>query len=246
MKRENLLMINPHINKIINSSFSFAFLTITSFSTAYCYGWGQAVFHGYPWWHVEIGNASMARSLAYVLVTSSVLFICYFLGYLLINKVFKLHYFRQLGWLRVIVLVSVFAIPVLLTFYLFVGIVPISISLTYLFVTGLSVVFFQKRWNDTKLDLDFRKTVVKENFWFFNLFIFLYFSLLAFHIGYLRADLRITYDYMNIDNQKYYILSTNSDNAYIMGKKTKDNDSFLFFNRDTQKHYHIYIEKFDE
>lgn len=236
-------MLNTHINKIINSSFSLAFLTITSFSTAYCYGWGQAVFHGYPWWHVEIGNASMARSLAYVFATSIVLFICYFLGYLLLNKVFRLHYFSQLGWLRVIVLVSVFAIPVLLTFYLFVGIVPIYISMTYLFITGLSVLFFQKRWNDTKLDLDFSKMVAKGNFWFFNLFIFLYFSLLAFHIGYLRADLRTTYDYMKLENRKYYILSTNSDNGYIMAEQSRDNDSFIFFNRDTQQYYHIYVEK---
>ncbi|WP_237052368.1 hypothetical protein [Mannheimia granulomatis] len=240
-----MFMINTHINKILNSSFSIAFLTVISFSTAYCYGWGQAIFHGYPWWHVEISNASMARSLTYVCAISGLLFFCYSLGYCLINKVFKLRYFRNLGWLRVIVLVSVFAVPVILSFYLFVGIIPIYISITYVLVTGVSVFFFQKRWNDTKLDLDFRKMVVKENFWFFNLFIFLYFSLLALHIGYLRADLRNVYDYMEVENQKYYILSTNSDNGYIMGKKSRDNKDFIFFNRDTHKYYHIYIEKSD-
>lgn len=238
-------MFNTHINKVINSSFSLAFFTLTGFATAYCYGWGQALFHGYPWWHVEIGNASMARSLAYVLITSVVLFLCYTLGYSLINKVFQLHYFRRLGWLKVIVLVSVFAVPVILTFYLFAGIVPVSISLTYLFITFVSVFIFQNKLNDTKMDLDFRKMLVRENFWFFNLFIFLYFCLLSLHIGYLRADLRTTYDYMEIENRKYYILSTNSDNGYIMGEKPRGNDSFIFFNRDTHNYYHICIQKYD-
>ncbi|QLD32273.1 hypothetical protein [Mannheimia varigena] len=239
-------MVNKHINKIINSSFSLAFFTLISFATAYCYGWGQALFHGYPWWHVEVGNASMARSLAYVLVVSVLLFFCYALGYALINKVFKLHYFQHLGWLRVIVLVSVFTIPVILTFYVFTGIVPISISITYVLVTALSVLFFQKKWNDTKLDLDVRKMILKGDLHIFNLFIFLYFSLLALHIGYLRAGLRTTYDYIEIENQKYYILSTNSDNGYIMGEKQKDNDNFIFFNRNDQSYYRIYIENFSK
>lgn len=236
-------MLYRHINKIINSSFSLAFFTITSFATAYCYGWGQALFHGYPWWHVEIGNASMARSLAYVFGTSVVLFLCYALGYYLLYKVFKLSYFQYLGWLRVIVLVSVFAAPVMLSFYLFVGFVPIYIPIIYILITCLSVFFFQNRWNNTAFDLDFRKMVLRENFWFFNLFIFLYFSLLSLHIGYVRAGLRTTYDYIEIDSQKYYILSTNSDNGYIMGEKLQDNDSFIFFNRDNQNYYRICIEK---
>lgn len=239
-------MLNKHINKIINSSFSLAFFTLVSFAAAYCYGWGQALFHGYPWWHVEIGNATMARSLAYVFVISVLLFFCYVLGYSLINKVFKLHYFQHLGWLRVIVLVSVFTIPVILTFYVFTGIVPIYISIAYVLVTALSVLVFQKKWNDRKLDLDFRKMILRGNLHIFNLFIFLYFSLLALNIGYLRADLRSTYDYIEIDDQKYYILSTNSDNAYIMGKKLKDNDSFIFFNRNDQSYYRTYIENFSK
>ncbi|MEE3731934.1 hypothetical protein V2H08_09840 [Mannheimia haemolytica] len=236
-------MLNKHINKIINSSFSLAFFTLTSFATAYCYGWGQVIFHGYPWWHVEIGNASMARSLAYVFGTSVILFLCYALGYSLLNKVFQLHYFRNLGWLRVIVLVSVFTVPVILTFYLFTGIVPIYISFIYIFVSGVSVFFFRKRWNNTKFDLDFRKMLLGGSFALFNIFIFLYFSLLSLHIGYLRAGLRTTYDYIEIENQKYYILSTNSDNGYIMGTKIRGNQSFLFFNRDTHQYYHVHIEQ---
>lgn len=81
------------------------------------------------------------------------------------------------------------------------------------------------------------------SFALFNIFIFLYFSLLSLHIGYLRAGLRTTYDYIEIENQKYYILSTNSDNGYIMGTKIRGNQSFLFFNRDTHQYYHVHIEQ---
>ncbi|MEG9499531.1 hypothetical protein [Mannheimia indoligenes] len=217
---------------------------MTSFATAYCYGWGQAIFYGYPWWHVEIGNATMARSLAYLFVASVVLFICYLLGYSLLNKVFKLHYFQHLGWLRVIVLVSVFTVPVILTFYVFTGIVPTYIAIVYILVTILSVLIFHKKWNDKRFEPDVRKMVVKGNLYAFTMFIFIYSSLLALHIGYLRAGLRSVYDYIEIENQKYYILTTNSDNGYILGMNRGHNESFIFFNRDTHKYYHVKVEKF--
>lgn len=234
-------MFDTKINKFINSSLSLAFLTITSLSTAYCYGWGLAAFHGYPWWHVEIGNASIARSLAYVMGSFFVIFFLYLLGYALLNKVFRLRYFQHLGWLRVIVLVSIFSLPVMLTFYLFIGSVPMYILLLYGVATGLCVFLFHKRWDNRVFYLDIRKMFNQERFWFFNLFILVYFSLLALCIGYVRSEFRTSYDYLKIDDKPYYILSANINNGYILGEKTKDNTEFLFFNRETQQHYRVYI-----
>lgn len=231
------------IHHFIQSSISLAFLTIISFATAYCYGWGQAVAYGYPWWHVEIGNASMARSLAYVFVTSLLLFLCYLLGYAFLNKISKNQYFQQIGWLRVIVLVSVFTIPVLLTFYLFIGTIPIYLAIIYILISSFCVWMFHQKWNNISFKMDFRMMLKQQHFWIFNLFIFVYFSILALSIGYLRADLRVTYDYMQLNDKYYYILSTNSENSYIMAEKTKDNDEFVFFNRENQNYYIIHVVK---
>ncbi|WP_157073966.1 hypothetical protein [Moraxella oblonga] len=44
-----------NLNKFVASSVSMAYLAVLSWATAYAYGWGQAVYHGYPWWHVVQG-----------------------------------------------------------------------------------------------------------------------------------------------------------------------------------------------
>lgn len=74
-----------------------------------------------------------------------------------------------------------------------------------------------------------------------SLFSLFQFALIAYWL--FRAGLRTTYDYIEIENQKYYILSTNSDNGYIMGTKIRGNQYFLFFNRDTHQYYHVHIEQ---
>lgn len=235
-------MFHSKLNKFIHSSLSVAFLTITALSTAYCYGWGLAAFHGYPWWHVEVGNSNVARSLAYVLGSFLVIFFLYLMGYVLLKKVLQLRYFYSLGWLKVAILVAIFGIPVMVTFYLFLGSVPIYILLIYILATGICISLFQKRWEHRVFHLDVRKMFNQERFWFFNLFILVYFSLLALCIGYVKSEFRTTYDYMNLDGKDYYILSANMDNGYILGEKPKDNTEFLFFNRETLKYYRVYIK----
>ncbi|HDL1135622.1 TPA: hypothetical protein PWV51_000966 [Mannheimia haemolytica] len=83
----------------------------------------------------------------------------------------------------------------------------------------------------------------EERFGFFYIFIFIYFSLLSLSIGYIRPELRTTYDYLEIENKRYYVLSIHHNNIYVLGEKTKDNDEFLFFNQDTLKYYRINITK---
>lgn len=234
-------MLNRKFNKFINSSLTLAFFTLISFSTAYCYAWGIAAFHGYPWWHVEVGNAGIARSLAYVFGSFLAIFLFYLLGYAIVNKVFKLHYFKYLGWLRVIILVAIFSFPVMISFYLFIGSVPMYIFLLYLGITILSVLLFRERWNQRVFHLDIPKMINEERFGFFYIFIFVYFSLLALSIGYVRPELRTVYDYIELENKRYYILSINRDNVFILGEKTKNNDHFLFFNQESLKYYRINI-----
>lgn len=237
---------NTKLNKFIHSSLTLAFLSVTAFATAYCYGWGLAAFHGYPWWHVEVSNASVARSLVYVLGCFIVIFVLYLLGYALLHSVLKLRYFQHLGWLRVIILVSIFGLPSMLMFYLFIGNIPLLLLFLYVIAMAIAVFLFKERWDHRVLHLDIRKMFNEERFWFFNLFIFLYFSLLAFSIGYVRSEFRTIYDYLQIGGKNYYILSANMINGYILGEKMKGNTEFIFFNRCTQDYYRVYIKEINE
>lgn len=230
------------IDKFLNSSISLAFLTLTSFSVAYCYCWGQAVFHGYPWWHVEIENSVIARSLAYVLGASFVLFVSYATGLAFINKIFKKCYFNHIGWLRVMVFTSAFTMPVVCTFYIFIGFVPLFLVVIYAIITAICIALFHKKLDSLSLKFDFA-TLIDANFWSLTVFIFAYFSIIAFGIGYVRSDLRVTYDYIYVDNKPYYILTTNGDHGYIMAKDIKDNCEFIFFNRESQKYYTVHVAK---
>lgn len=236
-------MTNQAVNKFIHSSLFLAFMTITGIATAYCYGWGQAFSYGYPWWHVEIGQAIVARSVAYVFLISLLLFIGYAIGYKITHSIFKMGYFEKMGWLRVFILVSVFTIPILFVFYLFFQHIPLYLAVIYIITTILSILLFQHHWNHQDLKLDFRKMFKEEYLWLFNIFIFLYFCILALSVGYLRPELRATYDHIQVNGQFYYILSTNSDNSYIMATKPRENDEFIFFNRDSQKIYRIQVVK---
>ncbi|MDY2946379.1 MAG: hypothetical protein SOS93_00755 [Mannheimia varigena] len=187
--------INRNINKFIQSSLSLAFFTVTGFSTAYCYGWGQAWFHGYPWWHVEVGNCGISRALAYVTGTSLLAFLHYSLIYRLLNHFFSRYELSHNISLRASVFVSVFTLPVLLVFYLATGQIPLDMAVGYLIFTGLFVWLFKKRFTEGTSEWDIRKLFHEEHFWFFNFFIFLYFSMLALYVGYLRAEVRTVYDY---------------------------------------------------
>ncbi|MDO4433881.1 MAG: hypothetical protein Q4B82_04800 [Alysiella sp.] len=231
------------IDKFINSSLSIGFLTLTAFSTAYCYIWGQAWYHGLPWWHVDIGNGLIARTLAWVLGSSLILLLSYVLGYYLLKKIAKSNRFEHLGYLRVLILVSVFNAPVMLSFYLFIGKIPLYVSWVYLGLLLLCVILFHRKWNNTDLQLDFRKLLLGQGFVLFVMFIFLYFSILSLCIGYWRSDLRQTYDYIEIQGKKYYILATNGEKGYIMGEAIRNNREFLFFNRENQQHYRIHMVK---
>lgn len=148
-----------------------------------------------------------------------------------------------MGCLRVLILVSVFSVPVMLSFYVFIGKIPLYVSLTYLVMLLLCVMLFHKKWNNIDLQLDFRQLFVGQRFIWFALFIFVYFSLLSLCIGYWRSELRQTYDYIEIQGKKYYILTTNGEKGYIMGEATRDNHEFLFFNRENREHYRIHVVK---
>lgn len=233
------------IDKLINSSISIAFLTLTTFSTAYCYCWGQALFHGIPWWHVEIGNGIIARSLAWVFGSSLILLFSYLAGSYLLKKISKNRHLHHVGCLRILILVSVFSIPVMLTFYLFIGKIPFYLLVIYAVLLPLCMTLFHKKWNHTDLQPDFRKLFSGERIVFFILFVFVYFSLLSLSIGYWRSELRQTYDYIEIEGKNYYILATNDEQSYIMGEFTRDNTEFLFFNRKNKDYYTVHVVKME-
>ncbi|XXQ67640.1 hypothetical protein ACKLNO_08400 [Neisseriaceae bacterium B1] len=165
------------IDKFINSSLSLAFFTLTAFSTAYCYCWGLAWFHGLPWWHIQIDNSTIARSLAWVIGSSLILLFSYISGYFLLQKISKYQYFQQMGFLRILLLVSVFSIPVLLTFYVFIGNIPSYVSLIYFVIVLFCTALWRNKWNNTDLQLDFRKVFIGKYFLLFSFFCILVFCL---------------------------------------------------------------------
>ncbi|MDO5069231.1 MAG: hypothetical protein Q4D78_03395 [Neisseria zoodegmatis] len=225
------------LNKIINSSVSMAFVGITSWATAYCYGWGQALFHGYPWWHVSKGPDNVARSLAYVCITSLVLAVGYGIGYLLLRAVKKSSWFEHIGFLRIFVLLNVLFFPIAVECYLLRGYMPLKILLAYLGVSLLFSAVFHRIGNRFQMDMSLIRNEEQYSP-FFTAFIFLYFTALAFCIGYTRPYFRTTYDKMVFENKPYYILASSSD-VYIMGEKIRDNHEFVFFNHQTLKGYKI-------
>lgn len=224
-------------NKLITSSVSVAFLGITSWATAYCYGWGQALFYGYPWWHVHQGPDQVARSLAYVCITSLALVIGYLFGYAVLRQVRESHLFQNIGCLRIFVLISVFFWPVALEFYLFIGYLPQQVLEAYLLFTVIASVLLHRIGNG--FTLDWKKIAHKEQYSIvFTTLIFLYFTSLSFVIGYVRPHFRTTYDRIEFEKQPYYILA-NNDNVYILAHCTRNNRSFVFFNYHTLKGYKI-------
>ncbi|RRD90189.1 hypothetical protein EII21_06025 [Conchiformibius steedae] len=224
-------------NKLITSSISVAFLGITGWATAYCYGWGQALYYGYPWWHVHQGPDQVARSLAYVCVASLALVAGYILGYALLQQVRKSLLFQHIGCLRIFVLISVFFWPVALEFYLFIGNLPQQVLEYYLLFTLIASILLHRVGN--RFTLDWKCLVANEQYSVvFTAVFFLYFTLLSFGIGYTRPHFRTTYDRIVFEKQSYYILASNHD-VYILGRCMRDNHSFVFFNHNTLKGYKI-------
>ncbi|UOO82837.1 hypothetical protein LVJ83_05090 [Uruburuella testudinis] len=226
-------------NKLVTSSVSMAFLAITSWATAYSYGWGQAAYYGYPWWHVEVGRSNIARSIAYVGVVSLTLLVSYILGYVLLCAVKKTQLFTNVGCLRIFVLISVFFAPVALGFYIFAGHLPLYLWSGYLlFGLAVSIIFHRK---GNLFTLDFGRHKNKEQYSLaFLIFIFLYFSGLAYGIGWLRPYFRTTYDVVTFNQRSYYLLASNSD-TYILAEKIKHNQKFVFFNYKTLMGYEINV-----
>ncbi|MDO5074030.1 Uncharacterised protein [Neisseria animaloris] len=223
--------------KLIQSSVSVAFLGITSWATTYCYGWGEALYYGYPWWHVAKGPDSVARSMAYVCVTSFALIIGYGIGYLLLRGVKRSNLFQNIGCLRIFILLSVLFFPIVVEFYIFAGYISGKFIAFFLIVALILSAIFHKTGNTFSLDIMKIKNKEQHSF-IFTVFIFLYFTILAFCIGYIRPYFRTTYDKIIFDNQQYYILACNGD-MYVLGKKTKNNKTFIFFNHNTLKGYKV-------
>lgn len=214
-----------------------AFLGITGWATAYCYGWGQALFYGYPWWHVSKGPDDVARSLAYVCITSVVLAAGYGTGYLLLCAVKKRRWFSSIGFLRIFVLLSVLFFPVVVEAYLLIGHIPPKMVLAYLAAALLLSAVFHRIGNRFRMDMSLIRD--EEHYSpFFTAFIFLYFTLLAFCIGYTRPYFRTTYDKILFEGRPYYILACSSD-VYIMAENVRDNREFVFFNHNTLKGYKV-------
>lgn len=241
-------MLN-NFNKFIASSISMAYLAVLSWATAYAYGWGQAIYHGYPWWHVVQGGSMIARSLAYVCVVSIILVAGYLIAFWIFRFIKKAVGILQqsgltyhFGFLKVFILLMVVSTPIVLLLYFYVGILS-SYRLTGFLLSALLIsLIFHKVGKSINFSISLKDLVSNEKYYqLFMGFIFVYVVISAFTIGYLRSAFFVGYDMIRVDNQYYYILAINGDEDFILGKKIKNNDCFVFFNRKTLHHYDIYI-----
>lgn len=241
-------MLN-NFNKFVASSISMAYLVVASWATAYAYGWGQAVYHGYPWWHVIQGGSMIARSLAFVCGVSLMLVMGYLLGFWLFRGIKRLvgflshsATFHHLGFVKIFILLMVLSTPIALLLYFYVGILSAPKLWSYLSMILVISLIFNKVGKAVNFSIDLKELTSNEKYYqLFMGFIFVYLVLSAFAIGYLRSAFFVGYDMIKVNNQPYYILSINGDDDFILGKKIKGNDCFVFFNRKTLHHYNIYI-----
>lgn len=236
-----------------------AYLAVSSWATAYAYGWGQAVYHGYPWWHVVQGGSMIARSLAYVCATSLILVIGYLLGYFILKwscrclghvlsycplfgKPSCLHPTQNLGFLKIFILLTVFSAPIAFLLYFYVGILSCYRLFVYLLVLIALSLILNKTGKSLTFSINLKELTSNEHYYqVFMGFIFVYLVVLAFVVGYLRSAFFMGHDIIKLDNRPYYILAANGDDDLILGEHTKNNHEFVFYNRKTLNFYRIYI-----
>lgn len=231
-----------NLSKFINSSVSMASLLVTCWAMAYCYGWGQALYHGYPWWHVDKGTGSIARCLAYIIVASAVFILVYALGYWVLKKVRQSKWFKEVGALRIFILISVLAAPIWVALYGIMGTISAWSLWLYLLVVSVLSWLLHSKGNRLRFSWNFREILQKEqNYFLLMVSVFFYFSLLAFFLGYLRPHFRIEHDYIKLDGKPFYILAMNGDDTFIVAEKSSGNREFIFYNRKTMKYYKIFV-----
>lgn len=226
-----------------------AYLGILSWATAYAYGWGQAVYHGYPWWHVVQGGSMIARSLAYVCAVSVVLVVGYLVGYwlfrgfkYLLEMLWRSQMTDYLGFVKIFILLTVASIPIMLLLYFYVGIWSFAYLIKYLLGVLLVSLVFHKLGKRDTFFVNFREFVSNEKYYqLFMGFIFVYVIVSAFSVGYLRSAFFVGYDKIKVEGNFYYILAINGDEDFILGESIKDNHYFIFFNRKTLNHYTVHI-----
>lgn len=240
-------MLN-NFNKFVASSISMAYLVILSWASAYAYGWGQAVYHGYPWWHVVQGGSMIARSLAFVCAMSLVLVVGYVIGYWVFKGIKRLFdrlrqsHTSHLGCVKIFILLVVLFTPIALLLYFYVGILSwVRLVWCVVVISSISLACHQLG-KMVNLSIDLKGLTSNEKYYqIFMGFIFLYLIISAFVVGYLRSAFFVGYDMIKVDNQAYYILAINGDEDFILGKKMKHNECFVFFNRKTLNYYDVYI-----
>ncbi|UYZ97378.1 hypothetical protein [Moraxella bovis] len=187
-------MLN-NFNKFVASSVSMAYLAVLSWATAYAYGWGQAAYHGYPWWHVVQGGSMIARSLAYVCVVSMVFVIGYSIGYQafkFIKRFFELLHVSwgasHLGFVKIFILLVIVSTPIMLLLYFYVGILSsYRLMGCVLSILAISLVC-HKFGRAISFSIRLRELMSNEKYYqIFMAFIFVYVVVSAFSIGYLRS-----------------------------------------------------------
>lgn len=142
---------------------------------------GAGVFYGYPWWHVSKGPDNVARSLAYVYITSPVLAAGYGIGYLLLMAVKKRSWFEHIGFLRIFVLLNVLFFPIAVECYLLIGYMPLKILLAYLGISLLFSAVFHRIGNCFQMDM----SLIRSEEHYSPFFYLLHFSLFH-HTGFLH------------------------------------------------------------
>ncbi|URL02778.1 hypothetical protein L4F91_04045 [Avibacterium sp. 20-126] len=220
--------MDNYLEKILRSSIIVTFLIGIGWSVAYSYGWAQSFYYQFPWELVEVGIPNIARSLGYVLFISIIISFVYIVGLYIIRKA-KDHFSdRFMNRLRVFIIFTALSSPIVLQAILLIQHVSAVLLISYTLI-AITIPLFVKLKYQSISPQNLNRLIKRKklNPIYIMLFIYLYFIVSAFTIGYFRPAFKHEYASLEIEHQKYYILAK-SNNFFVLSKNISTNNNIFF------------------
>lgn len=231
-----------NIGNVVISSMSMAFLVILSWSVAYAYGWGQAFYYGYSWWYVEVSKSNIARSIGYVLLSTLMILGFSGVSFLLVRLVKPFLSGRCLNILRSFVISAVLQLPLLFVCVLSIGSVYLFLLVAYIGLVLISTFLLRNYVEKYVTSLNPKKLWEKlMQFPHYVLtFLYVYFVLSAFLIGYVRPYFLTRFDMLEVNRQFYYILAKYDDSLILSADIHRDKENFYLYR--PSNHFLLHIK----
>ncbi|ACS97026.1 hypothetical protein NJ8700_02930 [Aggregatibacter aphrophilus NJ8700] len=231
------------LSKVISSSISMAFLVVLGWSVAYAYGWGQSYFYGFPWWYVDVGSGNVARSLGYVIWATIILLLTYLIGLFGLKKVKPYMSERCVNLLRTYILCTIFFIPIPVACILLVGKLNSIFAIVYIITTFIFTLLFKNYFRNHISTISIHVVIrfFHRNKSYVMLFMYCYFVIFGFIMGYVRPNFKIIFDSMEVEKQSYYVLAKYSDTFILSRSIRATNGDFYIYKMNPNSICHIKV-----